>query len=56
MNHKVIMSTIYVLFSDEQNEKKEQLEFELLEERGKRTEIETQLSDFIRYVGKLKLY
>ena len=40
-------------FREKEQEKLEQLEFELEEERGTRKEVEAQLSDFVRYVKKL---
>ena len=40
-------------FSDAEREKNEQKDFELEEERGKRKEVEAQLSDFARYVDKI---
>ena len=38
--------------SDAEREKLEEKEFELEEERGKRKEVEAQLSDFARYVDE----
>ena len=42
-----------MIFREKEQEKLEQLEFELEEEKGTRKEVEAQLSDFVRYVKKL---
>ena len=41
-----------IFFSEAEREKLDEKEFELEEERGKRKEVEAQLSDFARYVDE----